>query len=182
MQLETDRLLLRRPEPRDLQGYAALFGDAQVVRYTGGVTKNEAESELALRRMICHWDRHGIGPFSVVRKEDDRLLGRVGFLLWDSQSWINAMTREPRGHAETEIGWTLAREFWGSGYATEGAIAARDWALRERRLTRLISLIQTGNTASVRVAEKLGETLERGDLPGPFTARTDLYSLGSRAL
>lgn len=182
MQLETERLLLRLPEPRDVDGYASIFADAQVVRYIGGVTKNPAETELAVRRMIGHWDRHGIGLFTLVRKDDDRLLGRVGFLLWDPKSWVHAMLREPRGPVETEIGWTLAREFWGRGYAIEGAIAARDWALDDRGLTRLISLIQTGNDASIRVAEKLGETLERADLPGPFAARTDLYSLGSRTL
>ncbi|TML40785.1 MAG: GNAT family N-acetyltransferase, partial [Actinobacteria bacterium] len=76
-----------------------------------------------------------------------------------------------------EIGWTLAREHWGRGYATESATAARDWALQELGLRRLISLIQRGNNASVRVAEKLGESLEREDLRGPFRRPTDLYAL-----
>ena len=87
------------------------------------------------------------------------------------------MLRRPRGKTETEIGWTLARAHWGHGYATEGATAARDWVLPELGLRRLISLIQRGNDASVRVARKLGETLEREDLPGPFPAATDLYAL-----
>jgi RimJ/RimL family protein N-acetyltransferase len=168
---------LRRPQAGDLDAYAELFADSEVVRYTGGITKSRAESELALERMIRHWDDQGIGLFSVVRKEDERVLGRVGFLVWDADSWRHAMLRPPRGKTETEIGWTLAREHWGRGYATEGATAARDWALQELDLRRLISLIQRGNQASVRVARKLGETLEREDLPGPFPAATDLYSL-----
>jgi ribosomal-protein-alanine N-acetyltransferase len=175
--LETERLVLRRPQPGDLDDFAALFADPEVVRYTGGVTKSRLESELAIERMIDHWERHEIGLFSLVRKEDERVIGRAGFLIWDSETWVHAMLREPHGPTETEIGWTLGREFWGRGYATEAAIAARDWALRDLRLRRLISLIQTGNDASVRVAEKLGETLEREDLPGPFQARTDLYAL-----
>jgi RimJ/RimL family protein N-acetyltransferase len=122
MQLETERLLLRRPQARDLDAYAELFADPEVVRYTGGVTKMRAESEQAVQRMIDHWEDHGIGLFSVVRKEDDRVLGQL-------------------------------------------------------RLRRLVSLIQRGNDASVRVAEKLGETLEREDLPGPFRGPTDLYAL-----
>ena len=177
MQLEMERLLLRRPQARDLDAYAELFADPEVVRYTGGVAKTRAESEHAVQRMIDHWEDYGIGLFSVVRKEDDRVLGRVGFLLWDTESWQHAMLRPPTGGTETEIGWTLAREHWGRGYATESATAARDWALQELGLRRLISLIQRGNDASVRVARKLGETLEREGLPGPFPAATDLYAL-----
>jgi len=177
MQVETARLVLRRPQQGDLDAYAELFADQEVVRYTSGVTKSRAETELAIERMIRHWDDHGVGLFSLVRKEDERVLGRVGFLLWDTESWQHAMLRRPRGKTETEIGWTLARAHWGHGYATEGATAARDWALRELGLRRLISLIQRGNDASVRVARKLGETLEREDLPGPFPAATDLYAL-----
>ena len=177
MQLETERLLLRRPQAGDLDAYAELFADPEVVRYTGGVTKSRAESELALERMIRHWDDQGVGLFSVIRMEDERVLGRVGFLVWDAESWRHAMLRPPRGRTETEIGWTLARAHWGRGYATEGATAARDWAVHELGLRRQISLIQRGNDASVRVARKLGETLECEDLPGPFPAATDLYAL-----
>ena len=177
MQLETERLLLRRPQAGDLDAYAELFADPEVVRYTGGVTKSRAESELALERMIRHWDDQGVGLFSVIRMEDERVLGRVGFLVWDAESWRHAMMRPPRGRTETEIGWTLARAHWGRGYATEGATAARDWAVHELGLRRQISLIQRGNDASVRVARKLGETLEREGLPGPFPAATDLYAL-----
>jgi RimJ/RimL family protein N-acetyltransferase len=179
MQLETDRLLLRPPEAGDLDAYASFFADPEVVRYTGRVTKTRAESELAVKRMIDHWDQYGLGLFSLVRTADERLVGRAGFLLWDSERWIHAMLRSPRGRVETEIGWTLGREFWGHGYATEGSTAARDWAIGERGARRLISLIQRGNAASVRVAEKLGEKLELEDVQGPFASRTDLYSLAA---
>jgi RimJ/RimL family protein N-acetyltransferase len=177
MQLETERLLLRRPQVGDLDAYAELFADPGVVRYTGGVTKDRAESELALERMIRHWDDHDIGLFSVVRKEDGRVLGRVGFLLWDTETWTHSLLQPPSSRRETEIGWTLAQAHWGLGYATEAARRARDWALEDLGYRRLVSLIQRGNEASVRVAQKLGETLEREDLPGPFRACVDLYAL-----
>jgi RimJ/RimL family protein N-acetyltransferase len=74
--------------------------------------------------------------------------------IWDPETW-------EIGGSETEIGWLLGQEHWGHGYATEAALALRDWALRELGLTRLISLIQHGNVRSVRVAEKLGERYER---------------------
>jgi RimJ/RimL family protein N-acetyltransferase len=177
VQLETERLILRLPEPGDLDGYAAIFGDPEVMTFLGMTTKTREESAAGIKRMLRHWERHGIGLFSVVLKADGRLLGRVGFLLWDPERWANAMREDLDGELETEIGWTLGSEHWGQGYATEGAIACRDWALGDLRLTRLVSIIASGNTASIRVAEKIGETFERADLPGPFDRRVDLYSL-----
>jgi RimJ/RimL family protein N-acetyltransferase len=177
VQLETERLLLRLPRRDDLEAYAELFADPEVVRYIGGVTKTRAESGEAIELMLRHWDEQGVGLFSAVRKEDERVLGHVGFLIWDTATWENAMNRPPGASIETEIGWALTRENWGQGYATEAATAVRDLALGELGLSRLISLIQRGNDASVRVALKLGETLEREDLPGPFKATVDLYAL-----
>ncbi len=177
VQLETERLVLRLPRRDDLDAFAELFADLEVVRYTGGITKSRAESAEAIDLMLRHWDEHGIGLFSVVRKEDERVLGRVGFLLWDTDTWQHAMRQAPGPRTETEIGWTLAREHWGRGYATEAATAVRELALGKLGLQRVVSLIQRGNDASVRVAVKLGETLEREDLPGPFKATVDLYAL-----
>jgi RimJ/RimL family protein N-acetyltransferase len=179
IQLETERLLLRLPEVQDLEGYAAVFGDPEVVEFLGMAPQTREENLAGIQRMRRHWDRHGIGLFSVVRESDERLLGRVGFLLWDPERWVNAMREELGGALETEIGWTLGSAHWGRGYATEAAIACRDWALGELGLTRLVSVIAPGNTASIRVAEKIGETFEREDLPGPFDRRVDLYSLGN---
>lgn len=177
MQLETDRLLLRIPEPRDIDAYARFFADPEVVRYVSGRTRTRGETAVGVERMRRHWERHEIGLFSVVRKEDEQLLGRAGFLLWDATRWLNALQNDLDEPLETEIGWTFGREFWGNGYATEAALAALRWGFGELGLRRVISLIQRGNVASVRVAEKLGELLEQEDVPGPFAATTDLYAL-----
>jgi RimJ/RimL family protein N-acetyltransferase len=181
VRLETERLLLRLPGVQDLDGYAAVFGDAEVVAFLGMASQTREENLAGIQRMRGHWDRHGIGLFSVVRKQDERLLGRTGFLLWDPGRWVSAMREDLEGELETEIGWTLGSEHWGHGYATEAAIACRDWAIGELGLSRLVSVIAPGNTASIRVAEKIGETLEREDIPGPyFDRRVDLYSLGNK--
>jgi RimJ/RimL family protein N-acetyltransferase len=177
--LETERLLLRLPEVEDVEGYSAVFGDPEVVAFLGMAPQTRTENLAGIRTMRLHWDRHGIGLFSVVRKEDERLLGRTGFLLWDPERWVSAMREDLGGELETEIGWTLGSDYWGRGYATEAAIACRDWALGDLGLTRLVSIIAPHNRASIRVAEKIGETLERENLPGPFfDRRVDLYSLG----
>lgn len=177
--LETERLLMRVPEPGDLDGYATVFGDPEVVRFLGMGPRTRDESAATIERMLRHWERHGIGLFSVLRKSDESLLGRTGFLLWDPQRWVHAMREDLDGALETEIGWTLGSAFWNQGYATEASRACRDWALGEHGLTRLVSVIAPENAASIRVAEKIGETLEREGLPGPFDRRVDLYSLGN---
>jgi RimJ/RimL family protein N-acetyltransferase len=178
--LETERLLLRIPEAQDADGYLAIFRDPKVLAFLGMSAASPDDALLGIERMRRHWDRHGVGLFSVVRKEDELLLGRVGFLLWDPERWVSAMREDLDGELETEVGWTLGSEHWGQGYATEAATACRDWALGKLGLTRLVSVIAPGNAASIRVAEKIGETLEREDLPGPyFGRRVDLYSLGN---
>lgn len=155
MTIETERLLLRQPRAEDAPALLEAFADPDAMRYIGdGSTTDLAGAERAVERWLERWQNWGIGMFVVERKEDGRVLGRVGFLRWNPETW-------EIGGSETEIGWGLAREHWGQGYAPEAACALRDWAFAERRLTRLISLIQHGNLASVRVAEKLGERLER---------------------
>ena len=180
MRLETERLLLRLPESRDVDGYAEVFGDPEVVAFLGMEPQTREDQVAGVERMLHHWRRHGVGLFSVVRRSDERLLGRVGFLMWDPERWVGAMRYELEGDLETEIGWTLGRAYWGEGYATEAALVCREWALGELGLTRLVSVIAPANAASIRVAEKLGETLEQEDLAGPFDRRVDLWSLGDR--
>jgi RimJ/RimL family protein N-acetyltransferase len=153
--IETERLVLRMPRAEDAPGLLEAFADPEAMRYIGdGSTADLAGAEEAVDRWLERWDAWGIGMFVVERAEDARVLGRAGFLRWDPQTW-------EIGGPETELGWGLAPEHWGSGYATEAALALRDWALGERGLTRLISLIQHGNVRSFRVAEKLGERYER---------------------
>ena len=167
--LETERLVLRKPRLGDAEALLELFGDAETMRYIGdGRTADLDGSRRALRRWLERWEESGIGQFVVERREDGRFVGRAGFLVWDPATWAPCALAE---HAEVEIGWTIARPLWGSGYATEAALALRDWPDRER----LISLIQHGNERSVRVAEKIGERYERDvDVRG---VRTRLYSL-----
>lgn len=153
--IETERLVLRLPRSEDAPDLAVAYSDPEAVRYLGdGTTATLAEVEDVIPRWLDRWEQWGVGFFALERRGDGRVLGRSGFLRWDPETW---QVDGP----ETEVGWMLGREHWGKGYATEAALALRDWALRERGLTRLISLIQHGNLRSVRVAEKLGESYER---------------------
>lgn len=153
--ITTERLVLRLPRAEDAAGLLEAFADPEAMRFIGdGSTTDLAGAEETVARWLRRWDAWGIGMFAVERTEDARVLGRAGFLRWDPETW-------EIGGPETELGWGLAREHWGRGYASEAALALRDWALGERGLTRLISLIQPGNLASIRVAEKIGERHEQ---------------------
>jgi RimJ/RimL family protein N-acetyltransferase len=119
-----------------------------------GSTATQAEVEKEVEQWLERWESWGLSLCSLERREDGRVVGRVGFLRWDPESW-------EVGGSETEIGWLLTRKYWGRGYATEAALALRDWAFGERGLARLISLISHENLPSIRVAERIGERYER---------------------
>jgi RimJ/RimL family protein N-acetyltransferase len=153
--IETERLLLRKPRVEDAADLAVAYADPEVMRFMGdGSTTTLAELEKEIEQWLERWDSWGLSLCSLERREDGRVVGRVGFLRWDPETWMV-------GGTETEIGWLVAREHWGQGYATEAALALRDWAFAERGVTRLISLISHENAGSIRVAEKIGERHER---------------------
>jgi RimJ/RimL family protein N-acetyltransferase len=181
VRLETERLILRKPELGDREGYAEIWGDPEVVRFLSGRTLSADEIPEAIKRMLKQWDRHGVGLFSVLRKDDERLIGRVGYLLWDPERWVNAMHEELESPLELEIGWVVARAVWGQGYATEAAIACRDHAFGPLGRNRVISLIAPENVASIRVAEKVGERYERDVDIGASVGPVGVYALEKTA-
>jgi ribosomal-protein-alanine N-acetyltransferase len=153
--ITTERLLLRRPRAEDAPDLAVAYADPEVVRFIDDAsTATLSEVEEGIEEWLERWESWGMSLCSLERREDGRVLGRAGFLRWDPETWAV-------GGTETELGWLLAREHWGQGYATEAALALRDWAFDERGLTRLISLINHENLRSIRVAERLGERYER---------------------
>ena len=178
MLLETERLRLRPLHADDLDAVAAWYADPEVMRYIGpGGPMSREDSERSLDRMRANFDADGFGQLAVVRAEDGALLGRCGLLVWTADTFEATNERDAPGATELEVGWLIAREHWGRGYATEAALAVRDYALGELGRTRLISLIRPGNVASERVAEKIGERYERDvELMGTVAR---LYALGN---
>jgi RimJ/RimL family protein N-acetyltransferase len=140
--LETPRLTLRGWRESDLDAYAAMAADSEVMRYMGGaLDRNQSWGEMALGS--GHWLLRGYGSWAVERTTDEILVGRVG--LWNPEGWLGL-----------EIGWKLARHAWGNGYATEAALAAIAWAWARLETKQLISVIHRDNARSIRVAERLG--------------------------
>jgi RimJ/RimL family protein N-acetyltransferase len=155
LQLETPRLLLRLPRLDDLDPWAEMMTDEEATRFIGGVAPREV-TWRALMTMIGSWHANGFAMFSVVEKSTGRWVGRLG-------PWM------PEGWPGTEVGWAIVRDCWGKGYATEGAVAATDWAFDNLGWSNVIHSIDPANVASQMVARKLGSrNLGPGSLPPPF--------------
>lgn len=148
-ELETERLILRMWREDDFEAYARICADPDVMRYLTKegkpLTRLEAWRHLAF--LIGHWHLRGYGHWAVEEKSGGSLVGRIGFLY-------------PEGWPDFEIGWILGREYWGRGYAIEGARRALEYAFTELDREHVVSLIRPGNQGSINVAEKLGEKLE----------------------
>jgi len=156
MRIETERLILREIDPeRDFEAWARSMADPETVRYIGGKVLDRAQAWRHMASLIGHWQIRGYGFFSVETKASGEWVGRVG-------PWY------PEGWPEPEVGWTIAREQWGKGYATEAGKAAVAFAFRELGWHRVIHVILTGNERSVAVAERLGSRYIRTEpgLPG----------------
>jgi ribosomal-protein-alanine N-acetyltransferase len=171
-QIETERLILRRPRLSDAKALQAAFGDPEVMQFIGdGATMTPAKTRAWLEKALARWKADGFGHFAVERKEDKKVIGRVGFLVWDPDEWKTGTLKDLGDHGVVELGWLIAREYWGNGYATEAALECRNYAFKELRLERLIHLIAYGNEASVRVAEKIGARYVREIGRGDWKAR-----------
>lgn len=143
--LDTPRLRLRPFRPDDFEAYAAMCADTEVMRYVGerGVLgREDAWRQMAM--LAGHWQLRGFGMWAVEERETGAFVGRVGL-------------HYPEGWPDREVGWALARRFWGLGYATEAGRAAIEVAFGRLGWQRIISLIDPANVRSMRLAERLGE-------------------------
>jgi RimJ/RimL family protein N-acetyltransferase len=146
--LETERLLLRWFREDDFEQHWKICSDPEVMRFLGdGRPMTDLEAWRQMATIMGHWYFRGYGIWAVEEKSSGKLVGRIGLL-------------NPVGWPGFELGWTLGRDSWGKGYATEGARRALEYAFTEMNRDHVISLIAPANVASIRVAERLGEKVE----------------------
>ena len=144
--LETQRLILRGPEPRDAESLIGFLMDEVRSEGFGGYTKrDDAWRWYALN--IGHWHIHGYGYFTIEDKETGNPAGICG--IWNPEGW-----------PEPEIGWVVFEGFEGKGIAFEAALAARQWAYSELGFSTLTSNIVPDNARSIALALRLGATFE----------------------
>jgi RimJ/RimL family protein N-acetyltransferase len=146
--VETERLVLREWRDEDLDGYHAMQNDPEVYRFLGNEPIGRSDAWRHMAMIAGHWALRGFGMWAVIEKDSAAFAGRVG-------PW------QPEGWPGLEVGWTLAREHWGKGYATEAARAAVGFAFEQLGAERVISLIDGANERSLKVSERLGQRFER---------------------
>lgn len=140
--LETERLRLRGFHASDIDAYAEVLGHAEVMRHMGGPVGRE-DTWWSIASLLGHWALRGYGVWAVEDKASRAFLGRLGLL-------------RPEAWPALEIAWMLARPHWGKGYATEGARAVKDWAVRHLPAQPIVSLVLPENERSAAVARRLG--------------------------
>jgi RimJ/RimL family protein N-acetyltransferase len=175
-ELLTHRLLLRHWRDDDLDAFAKLNADPEVMRYFPAAL-TRPESDAFAERAQAHIAQHGWGLWAVELLGGEPFIGFVGLA-------------EPRFAAHftpaVEVGWRLAREQWGHGYATEAARAAVEHGFGVLQLAEIVSFTATTNAPSRRVMERLGMRHDPAEdfehplvTPGPLR-RHVLYRLPRR--
>lgn len=159
--LETPRLILRPPTAEDFEPWAAFMAD-ESTRFIGG-PQHPAAAWRGMATMVGSWTLEGFSMFSVIEKATGRWVGRLG-------PW------RPHGWPGTEVGWGLAPEAQGKGYATEGAATVIDWAFDTLGWTEVIHSIDAENLGSIAVAQRLGSRrLRSAVLPPPLDWPVEIY-------
>lgn len=141
----TDRLVLRAFTDADRDPFAALNADPEVVRHLQGPLSRE-RSDAFVDRVAACWRERGYGLWALESRDTGTFLGYTG--LWPADFL-------PSGPG-VEVGWRLARPAWGRGYAPEAAREALRHGFEEVGLAEVVSFTAAGNTASLRVMEKIG--------------------------
>ena len=142
--IETARLHMRPFTFNDLDQFALIGSDPEVMRYIGdGRPQYREQTEATLNAIIEHHHRHGFGLWGAIEKASGSLAGFCGLQFLDKTS-------------EVEVGYRLAKRFWGKGLASEGAAASLRYGFEELGLDRIVAVVQPQNIASSRVLEKIG--------------------------
>jgi ribosomal-protein-alanine N-acetyltransferase len=140
---------LRELRMSDVDNLLEIFSDPQTMEYYPS-TKNSKQTKGWIRWNIRNYKEHGIGLWAAESKEDGQFMGQVGLV-----------PQRIDEDLEYEIGYLFVRKYWGKGLATEGAIACKEYGFGTLRRNRLISFIDPRNKPSIRVAKRVGMSLEK---------------------
>ncbi|WP_375021535.1 GNAT family N-acetyltransferase [Agrobacterium sp. CR_3] len=147
--VKTERLCLRRIGETDLVSLSRIYADPECMRFYSG-TKSPPEIRTWFQKLAFDsYDRHGFGLWAVINASSGEVIGDCGITLQET----------PEG-PELEIGYHLWRDFWGNGFATEAAIACRDYAFHSLGLSRVVSITSPENIPSQKVAQRVHDRKE----------------------
>ena len=154
--LETERLVLRREQPGDYDVWLTRFNTPEVTAHLGGPRTPEQIAEK-FAHIARDWDAHGYSFMMVTLKESGLLIGTSGIGPIQADALPQAL------RDGVQIGWTIAADHWGRGYASEAARGVMAYAFGQAGVAALYGQTSLSNNASWRLMEKLGMT-RRADI------------------
>lgn len=147
--LETERIYLREMDQCDYDDLCEILQDAETMyAYEHAFTDIEAQNWL--NKQFERYKEFGFGLWAVIDKKTKCFIGQVGLTIQNVE-----------GKDELEIGYLIKRKYWHCGYATEAAIACKDYAFYHLKKDRVVSIIRDSNSASQNVAKRVGMTIEK---------------------
>lgn len=145
--IETNRLILRTLTEQDLDTVVELNSDPEVVKYiTGGTPMSREKTEARFNFYLEHQKKHGFAIWALINKED--FIGLCGLQYLENTENI-------------EVGYRLAKAFWGKGIATEAARACINYGFNRLNLSEIVAVIDVENTGSHKVIQKVGLKYEK---------------------
>lgn len=150
--LETDRLILTPPAVDDFVDMYSMWSDREIVGQVIGSPLTQEEVWARLHRIVGHWVLMGFGHWIVRERRSKKFVGELGFFRFKREL-------TPDFDKAHEIGWMIAKECQGFGYATEAATAALKWVEAESDCNETVCIIAPDNLASLALAEKLSYKL-----------------------
>jgi RimJ/RimL family protein N-acetyltransferase len=165
---QSPRLTLRQFHLDDAGAMGAVFGDPEVMRFGDGVRPAEWVRAWVGRWVEELYARWGFGMWAVGERSTSDLIGYCGLSRFDGRC----------AAGEAELGFRLARAWWGRGLATEAARAAVEYGLGRSDVQRVIALVDPQNVASIRVVEKVGMRYERDVMLAGYDHPDRVYAIG----
>ena len=163
--VETERLVVRQFQMSDVAAMNAVFGDPEVMRYGDGVESGQWVRDWLSQRIDNADQIPGVSPWAVEIKSNSETIGYCGLFYFPDIC----------GQSEIEVGYRLARDYWGHGYATEAVCGVRDHAFYSLSIPRLIAMVDPENTASINVAKKAGFCYEKDVMLEGYTHPDHVY-------
>ncbi|MBV8806909.1 MAG: GNAT family N-acetyltransferase [Sinobacteraceae bacterium] len=153
MDLTIERLILRQWGDADFEPFARLNNDAVVMEFMPQrLTRDESDGTAA--RIRAHIEQHGWGLWAV----EVKATGEAGAAGVPFAGYVGLAVPRFEAHPATEIGWRLAKEHWGHGYASEAATACLHFAFEQLKLEEVVSFTVPLNKRSIGVMERIGMT------------------------
>jgi RimJ/RimL family protein N-acetyltransferase len=163
--LETNRLVLRHLVPADAADLYRIYCDPETMKFMGKSPVSMTEERRNIESHITqHYEKYGVGLWATVIKDNIRLIGRCGL-----------MHKQIEGTEEVEVAYLLDRQYWGKGLGTEAAEAIIEYGYAQYGFRRIVAVVHPENSASIRVAEKIGMRYERDVRYGEI-GKVALYS------